>query len=162
MILRLVESWIRCGPPSTPQVRTSFIRLIIYLFKENIESVHNELYKTWWFCYVKVLEPLLLIVLEAVHTGEDYPVLMSLHLSILSRLILISHSLFSQLCQTAGTLVNSNHNDVAGKVCPMVFSFINIVLFVYSCELFARFRIFLFILLFIKISIYHSIRQSSS
>ncbi|XP_023328884.1 importin-11 [Eurytemora carolleeae] len=82
MILRLVESWIRCGPPNTTQV----------------------------------LEPLLLIVVEAVHTGEDYPVLMSLHLSILSRLILISHSLFSQLCLTAATLINSNHNDVAGKV----------------------------------------------
>jgi hypothetical protein len=38
--------------------------------------------------YVQVLKPLLLIVMEAVHTGRDYPMLMSLHLSILSRLIL--------------------------------------------------------------------------
>lgn len=82
MILRLVETWIRAGPPSTPQV----------------------------------LEALLLTVMEAVHTGHDYPVLMSLHLSILSRLILNSHSLFSQLCLCTAKSVNSNHNDVAGKV----------------------------------------------
>jgi hypothetical protein len=35
-----------------------------------------------------MLKPLLLIVMEAVHAGRDYPMLMSLHLSILSRLIL--------------------------------------------------------------------------
>jgi len=64
----------------------------------------------------QVLEPLLVTVMEAVHTGQDYPVLMSLHLSILSRLILSSHSLFSQLCLATATSVNSNHNDVAGKV----------------------------------------------
>jgi len=82
MILRLVETWIRAGPPNTPQV----------------------------------LEPLLLMVMTSVHAGEDYPVLMSFHLSILSRLILVSHSLFSQLCLSAAREVDSNHNDVAGKV----------------------------------------------
>ena len=63
-----------------------------------------------------MLEPLLIVVMDAVHTGQDYPVLMSLHLSILSRLILASHSLFSQLCLSAAQSVNSNHTDVAGKV----------------------------------------------
>lgn len=82
MILRLVETWLRAGPPDTPEV----------------------------------LKPLLLIVMEAVHAGRDYPMLMSLHLSILSRLILASHALFSQLCVSTAAAVYSNHNDVAGKV----------------------------------------------
>merc|ERR1712059_118652 len=82
MILRLVETWLRAGPPNTPQV----------------------------------LEPLLLQVMEAVHTGTDYPMLMSLHLSILSRLILASHSLFASLCLTTASQLGSNHNEVAGKV----------------------------------------------
>merc|ERR1711936_162376 len=64
----------------------------------------------------QVLEPLLLMVMDAVHAGTDYPMLMSLHLSILSRLILASHSLFASLCLTTATKLNSNHNDVAGKV----------------------------------------------
>ena len=82
MILRLVETWLRAGPPDT---------------------VHQ------------ILEPLLLIIMSAVHTGSDYPMLMSLHLSILSRLILSSHALFSNLCCTTANKLNSNHNDVAGK-----------------------------------------------
>eukprot|EP00088_Acartia_fossae_P019523 TRINITY_DN2140_c0_g1_i15.p1 TRINITY_DN2140_c0_g1~~TRINITY_DN2140_c0_g1_i15.p1 ORF type:complete len:975 (-),score=198.52 TRINITY_DN2140_c0_g1_i15:611-3535(-) len=82
MVLRLTETWIKAGPPNTPQV----------------------------------LESLLLTVLSSVHTGSDYLVLMSLHLSILSRLILISHHLFSQLCLRLASAENSNHNDVAGKV----------------------------------------------
>jgi len=82
MILRLVETWLRAGPPNTPQI----------------------------------LEPLLLMVMNAVHAGTDYPMLMSLHLSILSRLILSSHALFASLCLTTATKLNSNHNDVAGKV----------------------------------------------
>merc|ERR1719244_1082718 len=82
MILRLVETWLRAGPPHTPQV----------------------------------LEPLLLLVMSAVHTGTDYPMLMSLHLSILSRLILSSHSLFASLCLTTATNLGSNHNEVAAKV----------------------------------------------
>merc|ERR1712037_537819 len=45
-----------------------------------------------------------------------FPMLMSLHLSILSRLILASHSLFAALCLTSATRIGSNHNDVAGKV----------------------------------------------
>ena len=81
MILRLVETWLRAGPPNTHQI----------------------------------LEPLLLTVMEAVHTGTDFPMLMSLHLSILSRIILTSHTLFSSLCLTVATNLNSNHNDVAGK-----------------------------------------------
>merc|ERR1712012_1373435 len=82
MILRLVETWLRAGPPNTHQI----------------------------------LEPLLVTVMAAVHTGSDYPMLMSLHLSILSRLILSSHALFSNLCLTTASKLNSNHNDVAGKV----------------------------------------------
>jgi len=82
MILRLVETWLRAGPPHTPQV----------------------------------LEPLLGKVMEAVHEGRDYPMLMSLHLSILSRLILASHSLFASLCLSTAGKLGSNHNDVAGKV----------------------------------------------
>jgi len=82
MILRLVETWLRAGPPNTPQI----------------------------------LEPLLLIIMECVHTGTDYPMLMSLHLSILSRLILSSHALFSNLCLSTASKLNSNHNDVAGKI----------------------------------------------
>jgi len=82
MVLRLVETWIKAGPPNTPQV----------------------------------LESLLLTVLGAVHTGSEYPILMSLHLSILSRLILVSHHLFSQLCLGLASAEDSNHNDVAGKV----------------------------------------------
>jgi len=82
MILRLVETWLRAGPPSTPQV----------------------------------LEPLLLTVMEAVHAGSDFPMLMSLHLSILSRLILASHSLFASLCLTTAAKLGSNHNEVAGKI----------------------------------------------
>ena len=82
MILRLVETWLRAGPPHTPQV----------------------------------LEPLLLRVMEAVHEGRDFPMLMSLHLSILSRLMLASHSLFAALCLSTATKLGSNHNDVAGKV----------------------------------------------
>ena len=81
MILRLVETWLRAGPPNTPQI----------------------------------LEPLLLTVMGAVHAGSDYPMLMSLHLSILARLILASQALFSNLCLTTATKLNSNHNDVAGK-----------------------------------------------
>jgi hypothetical protein len=65
---------------------------------------------------VQVLEPLLLRVMEAVHEGREYPMLMSLHLSILSRLILASHALFASLCLTSATRLGSNHNDVAGKV----------------------------------------------
>ena len=80
MILRLVETWLRAGPPNTPQI----------------------------------LEPLLLTVMGAVHAGSDYPMLMSLHLSILARLILASQALFSNLCLTTATKLNSNHNDVAG------------------------------------------------
>merc|ERR1712112_177830 len=83
MILRLVETWLRAGPPDT---------------------VHQ------------ILEPLLLIIMSAVHTGSDYPMLMSLHLSILSRLILSSHALFSNLCLSTASKLNSNHNDVAGKI----------------------------------------------
>merc|ERR1719410_2922877 len=83
MILRLVETWLRAGPPDT---------------------VHQ------------ILEPLLLTVMGAVHAGSDYPMLMSLHLSILARLILASQALFSNLCLTTATKLNSNHNDVAGKV----------------------------------------------
>jgi len=66
----------------------------------------------------QVLETLLLTVLDAVHTGSDYPVLMSLHLSILSRLILVSHQLFSQLCLalSGSTQDQTSHNDIAGKV----------------------------------------------
>ena len=82
MILRLVETWLKAGPPNTHQI----------------------------------LEPLLVTVMKAVHAGSDYPMLMSLHLSILSRLVLASHDLFSKLCLTAATNLNSNHNDVAGKV----------------------------------------------
>ena len=81
MILRLVETWLRAGPPNTHQI----------------------------------LEPLLLTVMEAVHAGTDFPMLMSLHLSILSRIILASHTLFSNLCLTVASNLNSNHNDVAGK-----------------------------------------------
>lgn len=66
--------------------------------------------------YLQVLEPLLLRVMEAVHEGREFPMLMSLHLSILSRLILASHSLFAALCLTSATRIGSNHNDVAGKV----------------------------------------------
>ena len=54
--------------------------------------------------------------MEAVHEGREFPMLMSLHLSILSRLILASHSLFAALCLTSATRIGSNHNDVAGKV----------------------------------------------
>merc|ERR1719213_98276 len=82
MILRLVETWLRAGPPNTHQI----------------------------------LEPVLVTVMTAVHTGTDYPQVMSLHLSILSRLILSSHALFSNLCLNAASKLNSNHNDVAGKV----------------------------------------------
>jgi len=82
MMLRLTETWIKAGPPNTPQV----------------------------------LEPLLLTVLDAVHTGTDYPAIMSLHLSILSRLTLVSHQLFSQLCLSLAAAEKSNHNDVAVKV----------------------------------------------
>merc|ERR1711915_611325 len=64
----------------------------------------------------QVLQPLLLTVMEAVYNGQDYPVLMSLHLSILSRLILVSHNLFSQLCLSAASSIGSSHDDVAGKV----------------------------------------------
>ena len=81
MILRLVETWLRAGPPNTHQI----------------------------------LEPLLLTVMEAVHAGTDFPMLMSLHLSILSRIILASHTLFSNLCLNVAANLNSNHNDVAGK-----------------------------------------------
>ena len=88
MILRLVETWLRAGPPNTPQI----------------------------------LEPLLLTVMGAVHAGSDYPMLMSLHLSILARLILASQALFSNLCLTTATKLNSNHNDVAGKVKIFLFS----------------------------------------
>ena len=59
---------------------------------------------------------MLLRVMEAVHEGREFPMLMSLHLSILSRLILASHSLFAALCLTSATRIGSNHNDVAGKV----------------------------------------------
>ena len=65
---------------------------------------------------LQVLEPLLLRVMEAVHEGRDFPMLMSLHLSILSRLMLASHSLFAALCLSTATKLGSNHNDVAGKV----------------------------------------------
>ena len=81
MILRLVETWLRAGPPNTHQI----------------------------------LEPVLVTVMKAVHAGTDYPMLMSLHLSIISRLILSSHALFSNLCLTTASQLNSNHNDVAGK-----------------------------------------------
>ena len=81
MILRLVETWLRAGPPNTHQI----------------------------------LEPLLLTIMEAVHAGTDFPMLMSLHLSILSRLVLSSHQLFSSLCLTTAAKLNSNHNDVAGE-----------------------------------------------
>ena len=81
MILRLVETWLRAGPPNTHQI----------------------------------LEPVLVTVMTAVHTGSDYPQLMSLHLSILSRLILASHALFSNLCLNTASKLNSNHNDVAGQ-----------------------------------------------
>ena len=54
--------------------------------------------------------------MEAVHEGREFPMLMSLHLSILSRLILASHSLFAALCLTSANRIGSNHNDVAGKV----------------------------------------------
>jgi len=64
----------------------------------------------------QVLEPLLLRVMVAVHEGREFPMLMSLHLSILSRLILASHALFASLCQAAAGTIGSNHNDVAGKV----------------------------------------------
>merc|ERR1712032_651716 len=53
----------------------------------------------------QVLEPLLLRVMEAVHEGREFPMLMSLHLSILSRLILASHSLFAALCLTSASPV---------------------------------------------------------
>ena len=82
MILRLVETWLRAGPPNTHQI----------------------------------LEPLLLTIMEAVHAGTDFPMLMSLHLSILSRLVLSSHQLFSSLCLTTAAKLNSNHNDVAGEL----------------------------------------------
>ena len=58
----------------------------------------------------------MLRVMEAVHEGRDFPMLMSLHLSILSRLILSSHSLFASLCLSTASKIGSNHNDVAGKV----------------------------------------------
>merc|ERR1711963_397471 len=40
----------------------------------------------------------------------------TLIISILSRLILASHSLFAALCLTSANRIGSNHNDVAGKV----------------------------------------------
>jgi len=82
MILRLVETWLRAGPPSTPSV----------------------------------LQPLLLLSMKAVHDGQDYPMLMSLHLSILSRLLLVSPAAFQQLTLNTASAIGSNHSDVAGKI----------------------------------------------
>ena len=75
---------------------------------------------------------MLLRVMEAVHEGREFPMLMSLHLSILSRLILASHSLFAALCLTSANRIGSNHNDVAGKV--MINPIQNIILSESKCQ----------------------------
>ena len=84
------------------------------------------------FVTLQVLEPLLLRVMEAVHEGREFPMLMSLHLSILSRLILASHSLFAALCLTSANRIGSNHNDVAGKV--MINPIQNVILSESKCQ----------------------------
>ena len=64
----------------------------------------------------RLFKPLILRSLRAVHEGRAYPMLMSMHLSIVSRMILNNKSEFHQFLNELAQEDNVNSDDVAAQI----------------------------------------------
>lgn len=64
----------------------------------------------------ELIQPMLPRILEAVHQGEEYPMVMSMHLSIVARILLISREAFGQSLSRVSEGVGTSQEMVLGKI----------------------------------------------
>ena len=76
--------------------------------------------RSYCVCYCESYSLLISTIdnFRAIHEGDDYPMLMSLHLSIASRILLKYSNLFNEFVHQLAVELESTPDKVAGK-CPI-------------------------------------------
>ena len=64
---------------------------------------------------VRLFSSLLPFVVEAVHSGEPFPMVMSMHLSLLARLLLVAPALLSQLMASVAAERATTEADIFSR-----------------------------------------------
>ncbi|GLH14983.1 Importin-11 [Gryllus bimaculatus] len=65
---------------------------------------------------VELVKPMLTRIFEAIYKGEEYPIVMSMYLSIMARILLCSREVFSQAVAKVAQLIHESQETVLNRI----------------------------------------------
>ena len=116
-IVNMIKYW------GAPYVSSFFIisyLFTFYFFSINFQvltwNFHIKLTVIWLFFKIFKIFTLIFVFFQAVYEGQAYPMLMSVHLSIVSRMILSYKPEFQEFLNALATENGNHSDDIAAQI----------------------------------------------